>query len=135
MLSNAQLDRSFWAKALEYASHLMNGLSSTSIGDKTPLDIWSGGSAQDYGLSKKFIILGIKRNMKGYNLWDPENKKIVLSKHVTFNEILLLKSIISQQVERLKTKDVSQRVEVDATPPPLIDSVSVGISPGGDHVA
>jgi len=33
-----------------------------------------------------------------------------LSKHITFNYTSLLKSIISQQVERLKTKDVSQRV-------------------------
>jgi len=63
---------------------------------------------------------------------------IVLSKHVTFDETSLLKSIISQQVERLKTKDVSQRVEVDATPPPLVVSVSVRISsdvtPGEDHI-
>jgi len=61
-----------------------------------------------------------------------------LSKHVTFNETLLLKSTISQQEERLKTKDVSQWVEDDATPPPPVDSVSVRISPdvtpGGDHV-
>ena len=39
----------------------------------------------------------------------------------------------------MKTKNVSQRVEVDATPPPPVDSVSVGISPdvtsGGDCVA
>ena len=49
---------------------------------------------------------------------DPENK-IELSQHVTFDETSLLKSAISQWMERLKTKDVSQRVEVDATPPPL----------------
>ena len=53
--------------------------------------------------------------MKGYKLWDPKNKKIMLSKYVTFDETSLLKSTISQRVERLKTKDVSQRVEVDAT--------------------
>ena len=89
----------------------MNCLSSTAIGGKTPLDIWSGGVAQDYDLlrvfespayfstkdgkvnpqAKKFVFLGIIRNMKGYKLWDPENKKIVLSKHVTFDETSLLK--------------------------------------------
>ena len=53
--------------------------------------------------------------MKEYKLWDPENKKIVLSKYVTFDETSLL-STVSQQVERTKTKDVLQRVEVDATP-------------------
>ena len=71
------------------------------------------------------MFLGVKRNMNGYRLWDPENKKIVLSQHVTFDETLLLKSTISQQVERMKTKDVSQRVKVDATPPSPVGSVSV----------
>ena len=58
--------------------------------------------------AKKFVFLGIKRSMKGYKLWDPENKKIVLRKYVTFDETSLLKSTVSQQVEKLKTKDVSQ---------------------------
>ena len=77
-------------------------------------------------------------NLKGYKLWDPENKRIVLSKHVTFDETSLLKSTVSQQVERLNTKDVSQRVEVDATPPSPVGSVSVrtspDVTPGADHV-
>ena len=37
--------------------------------------------------------------MKGYKLWEPENKKIMLSKHVTFDETSLLTSTVSQQVE------------------------------------
>ena len=77
--------------------------------------------------------------MKDYKLWDPKNKKIVLSKHITFDETSLLKSTVSQQVERTKTKDISQRVEVDATPPPSVGSVSVrtslDVTQGGDHVA
>jgi len=68
--------------------------------------------------------------MKGYKLWDPENKKIVLSQQVTFD--------VSQEVERTKTKDVSQRVEVDATPPPPVGSVSVrtssDVTSSGDHM-
>ena len=63
----------------------------------------------------KFVFLGVKINMKGYRLWDPDNKKIVLSQRVTFDETSVLKSNVSQQVERTKTKKVSQRVEVDAT--------------------
>jgi len=66
--------------------------------------------------------------MKGYKLWDPKNKRIMLSKHVTFDETSLLKSTIFKQVERLKTKEISQRVEFDATPPPPIGSVSVRTS-------
>ena len=77
--------------------------------------------------------------MKGYKLWDPENKKIVLSRHVTFNETSVLKSTVSPQVKRTKAKEVSQWVEVDGTPPSPIGSVSVKTSPdvtlGGDHVS
>ena len=32
-------------EAIIYASHLINELSSTMIGGKTPLDIWTGGAA------------------------------------------------------------------------------------------
>ena len=62
-----------------------------------------------------------------------------MSRNVTFGETLALKSTVSQQVERTKTKDESQRVEVDATPPPLVGSVLVRTLPdvtsGRDHVA
>ena len=60
------------------------------------MDIWSGGAAQDYDLlqvfesltyfsakdskvnprEKKFVFLGIKRNMKGYKLWDPITRRL-----------------------------------------------------------
>ena len=42
-------------------------------------------------------------------------------------------------MERTETKEVSQRVEVDVTPPSPVGSVTVRTSPhvtqGGDHVA
>ena len=63
----------------------------------------------------------------------------MLSQHVTFDETSLLKSTISHRVKRLRTKDVSQRVKVDATPPSPVSSVSVrtspDVTPGKDHVA
>ena len=142
-----------------YASHLMNCLLSTAIWGKTTLGILSGGAAQNYNSLqvfrypayfsvkddklnswvKKFVFFGVKKNMKGYKLWDPQNKKNVLSKHVTIDETSLLKFTISQHVERMKTKDKSQRVEIDATPPSSGGSVSVEISPdltpSGDQVA
>ena len=63
----------------------------------------------------------------------------MLSQHVTFDETSLLKSTISQQVERMKTKDVSQLIEVNSTPSSSIGSLSVGISldatPNKEHIA
>ena len=51
----------------------------------------------------------------------------------------MLKSTVSQQVERTETKEVSQRVEVHATNPSPVGSVLVKTSPdvipGRDHVA
>jgi len=52
----------------------------------------------------------------------------MLSKYIAFDEASLLKSTVSQQVERIKTKDVSQWVKVDTTPPSRVGSVSVRFS-------
>ena len=54
LLSNVRLNKSFWAQAIVYASHLINGLSSTAIGGKTLLDIWSSGAVEDYDLLQVF---------------------------------------------------------------------------------
>ena len=48
---------SFWAEVIVCASHLINGLSSTAIGGKTPLNIWSSGAAQNYDLLRAFESL------------------------------------------------------------------------------
>jgi len=89
LLSNASLDKSFWAEAIEYASHLLNRLSTTAIGGKTSLKIWSGGAARDHGSLRvfgypahvdtkkdildskvnKLVFLGYKEDLKGYKLW------------------------------------------------------------------
>ena len=61
-----------------------------------------------------------------------------LSRHVTFDETSVLKSTVFQQVERMETKEVSQQVEVDATPPSPVGSASEktspDVTPDGDHV-
>ena len=51
-MSNARLDKSFWAKAIVCANHLING--STAIGGKALLEIWSGKAAQDHSLLREF---------------------------------------------------------------------------------
>ena len=40
LLSNALLDKLFWAEAIVYTSHLLNRLPMTMIGGKNPLEIW-----------------------------------------------------------------------------------------------
>ncbi|KAH9660217.1 hypothetical protein KPL70_024138 [Citrus sinensis] len=134
MLSNAGLDKKFWAETVSYASHLVNRLPSAAIGGKTPMEMWSGKHAQDYNSlrvfgcpayyhvkdgkldtrARKFIFVGFKGGVKGFKLWDLEDKKFVCSRDVTFDEASMIKASSSQQVEN-KTTEVLQRVEFDAT--------------------
>ena len=44
----------------------------------------------------KLIFLGYKKDLKGYTLWDPKNKKFVSSRHVTLEEASMVKPTISQ---------------------------------------
>ena len=87
-MSNASLDKSFWAESIKYASHLLNKLLMTVIRDKTPLEIWSGGAARDHGSLRvfscpayvdvkkdmldskmnKLVFLGYKKDLNGYKL-------------------------------------------------------------------
>jgi len=160
LLSNASLDKVFWAEAIDHTSHLLNRLLTTAIGDKTPLDIWSGRAARDYGSLRifscstyidvkkdildskmnKLVFLRYKEDLKGYKLWDPKNKEFVSSRHVILDEASMVKPTISQQVETMKTKlEVSHRVDVDTTPHCPVGSVLSGIpsvvTPSGDRVA
>ena len=88
MLSNAGLDRKFWAEAVTYAQHLVNRLPSSAIGGKTPLEVWSGKPATDYDSlrifsstayyhvneskldprAKKSVFMDFNVGVKGYRL-------------------------------------------------------------------
>jgi len=106
MLSNARLGKSFWPKAVNYACHLINRLLAAVIDGRTPIQIWSGKSANDYDKlhifgcpsffhvrnskldlrAEKAVFLGFSSRVKGYKLWCPELKKVTLSRDVAFNE-------------------------------------------------
>ncbi|KAH9794681.1 hypothetical protein KPL71_004983 [Citrus sinensis] len=143
MLSNAGLDKKFWAEAVSYTSHLVNRLPSAVIGGKTHMEMWSGKHAQEYDSlrifrclayyhvkdgkldprARKAIFVGFKGGVKGFKLWDLEDKKFVCSRDVTFDEASIMKVSSSQQVEN-NTKEVLQRVKFDATPYVPVSSTS-----------
>jgi len=112
MLSNNRLSKNFWAEVLAYACYLVNRLPSSMIGGKTSLKVWLGKTTQDYDLfgypayyhvkedkldprAKKGVFVGFKRGVKGYKIWDPKDKKFILSRDVTFDEASILKPTIS----------------------------------------
>ncbi|KAH9761191.1 hypothetical protein KPL70_000407 [Citrus sinensis] len=144
ILSNAGLDKKFWAETVSYASHLVNRLPSAAIGGKTPMEMWSGKHAQDYDSlrvfgcpayyhvkdgkldprARKSIFVGFKGGVKGFKLWDLEDKKFVCSRDVTFDEVSMIKASSSQQVEN-NTTEVLQWMEFDATPYVPVSSTSM----------
>ena len=75
LLSNARLDKSFWAKTIVYASHLKNRLSSTAIGGKTPLKIWSWKATQGHALLREFESPAYFRVKDG--IVNPRAKKLL----------------------------------------------------------
>ena len=98
------------------------------IGGKTPLEAWSGRVAQDYDSlrvfdcpayyhvkeeklhlkARKGVFVELKKGVKGYKIWDPKDRKIILSRDVTFDDALMMKPTDSQQVERKTTDRISQ---------------------------
>jgi len=46
--------------------------------------------------AKKHVFVGFKKSVKSYKIWDLKDKKIILSRDVTFDETSIVKPINSQ---------------------------------------
>ena len=105
MLSNAHMNKRFWAEAANTACYLINRSPSIPLNKKTPIEVWSGTPA-DYSHLRVFgctayahvdngklepraikcLFLGYGSGVKGYKLWNPETRKTFMSRSVVFNE-------------------------------------------------
>jgi hypothetical protein len=129
MLSNSGLSRKFWVAVASTACHLINCSPSTSIGKKTPIEVWSG-SPYDYSQLRIFgcvayahadnsnlepraikcIFLGYGFGVKAYKLWNPEAHKSFYSRNGVFNESTMFTldlESISVEVEHIDDDDVA----------------------------
>jgi hypothetical protein len=99
MLSGVRLGQEFLAEAMGIACYLVNKSASSSVDDKTPQEVWSGKEPslthiKIFGCDayvhvpkenkikldkkvEKCIFIGYKDGLKGYKIWNPENKKVV----------------------------------------------------------
>nr|KYP35823.1 Retrovirus-related Pol polyprotein from transposon TNT 1-94 [Cajanus cajan] len=108
MLKGKNMPKKFWAEAVQCAVYVQNRCPHAKLGEKTPQEIWSGmkpsvshlrvfGSLA-YGQvprqhrtkledrSKKYIFIGYDEKSKAYKLYDPDNKKVVVSRDVHVEE-------------------------------------------------
>ena len=71
------------------------------IGCTTYVHIGAGERIKLDARSRKMVFLGFPRGIKGYRLWDPLEKKIVISRDVTFdkNSVLQRRDGMEEQQE------------------------------------
>ncbi|TQD95075.1 hypothetical protein C1H46_019343 [Malus baccata] len=138
MRFHAGLPDSFWAEAVNHASYLINRSPSTVLGFKSAEGVWSE-KPVDYSKLRVFscsayahipsdersklkpksphcIFLGFEKGVKGFKLWDFNNRKKVVSRDVVFDETTM--PLNKVESSREKTDDA----EIEATKISLISS-------------
>ncbi|KAG8499034.1 hypothetical protein CXB51_005442 [Gossypium anomalum] len=136
MLSNVNLPKSFWAEATSTACFLINRSPSIAIEKKTPQEVWSGNPANYSDLkifgcpayahvdngkleprSIKCVFLGYKAGVKGYKLWCPENRKVVISRDVVFDETAMIPNLsLKDSSNKESQKQVEHQINTESTP-------------------
>ncbi|KAK2972283.1 hypothetical protein RJ640_014341 [Escallonia rubra] len=108
MLKRKNLPKEFWAEAVDCAVYLSNRSLTRSVWNQTPQEAWSGykptvSHLKVFGIiayvhvpdqqrnklddkSEKFIFIGYSQESKGYKLYNPVDKKMKVSRDVTFDE-------------------------------------------------
>lgn len=152
------LPKAFWAEAINTAAYLINRGPSVPLNYQLPEEVWSGKEVKlshlrifgcvSYILidsnsrdkldpkARKCYFIGYGSDMYGYRFWDDQNKKVIRSRNVTFNENLFYKDKFSAEstcagklseipekatLEEISESDVANRnqstgVEVESAP-------------------
>ncbi|KAG8483366.1 hypothetical protein CXB51_022321 [Gossypium anomalum] len=135
MLSNANLPKSFWAEAASTACFLINRFPSVTIEKMTPQKVWSSNLANYSDLnifgcrayahvdngkleprSIKCVFLGYKASVKGYKLWCPENRKVVISRDVFYETAMLPNLSLKDSSNKENQKQVEHQINTESTP-------------------
>nr|ABA99467.1 retrotransposon protein, putative, Ty1-copia subclass [Oryza sativa Japonica Group] len=117
LLSNARMNKRFWAEAANTACYLINRSPSIPLNKKTPIEVWSGMPA-DYSQLRVFgctayahvdngklepraikcLFLSYGSGVKGYKLWNPQTNKTFMSRSVVFNESIMFNDSLPTDV-------------------------------------
>lgn len=137
MLSDAGLEKRFWAEAVSTAVYLKNRAPTVAVKGKTPLEAWSGKRPNISHLrvfgSKAFahvpkekrrkldpksiqcIMLGYCKESKGYRLWDVKSKRLLKSRDVVFQETAPLTEAAEQEEDVLLDVQAAESVSETET--------------------
>ncbi|KAG8485911.1 hypothetical protein CXB51_020221 [Gossypium anomalum] len=131
-----QLTEVILGRSSLYYIFLINRSLSVAIEKKTPQEVWCGNPANYSDLkifgcpayahvdngkleprSIKCIFLGYKAGVKGYKLWCPENRKVVISRDVVFDETAMLPNLsLKDSSNKENQKQVEHQINTESTP-------------------
>jgi transposase InsO family protein len=149
---NAGLSKGFWAEAINMACYLINRSPRASLEGKVAEEVWTGKpidldnlrifgcpafvhiSSEDRSKldpkSKKCVFVGYSKGVKGFKLWDPVSKKMILSRDVVFDEQSMLKQSLEIEVsESAGSSPGREVIQVDIEPTPTNNIPSVHQQP------
>ena len=108
MLSNKNIPKTFWPEAMNWTIYVLNRCPTLTVKDVTPEEAWSGvkPSVDHFRVfgciahvyvpeerktkldnrSITCVLLGVSEESKGYKLFDPVAKRVVVSINVIFEE-------------------------------------------------
>ena len=108
MLKSMKVPPEFWGEAVATAVYVLNRSPTKSLKNKTPFEAWHGkkprvdhlrtfgctahvkvigpGISKLSDRSKKMVFLGYEPGTKGYRLYDPDRRRLVISRDVLFEE-------------------------------------------------
>ena len=142
LLFQAHLPPNYWTEALNMAIYLLNILPSRAIDNEIPFTRLFG-STPDYSLLRTFgclcyphidtdhklgaratpcILLGHATNHRGYHCLDLNTNKIIISRHVTFDETVFpfgsIKPTVSPSYDFLDDSSnvISNIIRISPTP-------------------
>jgi len=107
-LSNQKMPKEFWAEGAKWITYVLNQSPTSALQEQTPEEAWSGlkpnvSHFKTFGCigyvhipearrtkldnkSCKAIFLGVSEESKAYRMYNPNSKKIIISRDVVFEE-------------------------------------------------
>ena len=141
MLLHAKLPKSYWGEAVNTAMDLKNRSPSRSLKGVTPYEAWFGVKPQVKHLrvfgcdafahvlrdergkfdskTRKCILVGYSLQSKAYRLYDPQRRKLIVSRDVKFSEE---EKESTPQVPETQTQTDRYVIVETGDPTPIIDS-------------
>ncbi|KAG8474438.1 hypothetical protein CXB51_034087 [Gossypium anomalum] len=130
-----QLTKVILGRSSLYCMFFINRSPSVAIEKKTPQEVWSGNPVDYFDLkifrcpayphvdnrklepiSIKCVFLGYNASVKGYKLWCPENRKVVISRDVIFYETAMLPNLsLKDSSNKENQKQVEHQLNTEST--------------------